>query len=132
MIESKEPYVFSTERTDKSKKKKNRGNGYSRDYTRPQVETEAVEVASTLIVEGDLNINVVKDNEVVDNSVNEVGLVLTTMKVVDASNLLNVREEPDGKILRTVKRGEQVEVVSEENGWSKLSDGSFVMSKFLK
>lgn len=53
---------------------------------------------------------------------------------------LNVREKPNGKILRTLKRGARVEVVGAEPvkddagaDWSILSaDGGFVKTEFLK
>lgn len=53
---------------------------------------------------------------------------------------LNVREKPNGKILRTLKRGARVEVASVEPvkddagaDWSILSaDGGFVKTEFLK
>lgn len=53
---------------------------------------------------------------------------------------LNVREKPNGKILRTLKRGESVEVFGVEpvkdgagENWSKLLwDGGFVKTEFLK
>ena len=53
---------------------------------------------------------------------------------------LNVREKPNGKILRTLKRGASVEVVGVEpvkdeagSDWSILSaDGGFVKAEFLK
>lgn len=53
---------------------------------------------------------------------------------------LNVREKPNGKILRTLKRGAHVEVVGAEPvkddagaNWSILSaDGGFVKTEFLK
>ena len=53
---------------------------------------------------------------------------------------LNVREKPNGKILRTLKRGARVEVVGVEPAkddagadWSILSaDGGFVKTEFLK
>lgn len=53
---------------------------------------------------------------------------------------LNVREKPNGKILRTLKRGARVEVVGVEPvkddagaDWSILSaDGGFVKTEFLK
>lgn len=63
--------------------------------------------------------------------------------VVDLPNVytdLNVREKPNGKILRTLKRGVRVEVVGAEPvkdeagaDWSILSaDGGFVKTEFLK
>lgn len=53
---------------------------------------------------------------------------------------LNVREKPNGKILRTLKRGARVEVVGVEPAkydagadWSILhEDGGFVKTEFLK
>lgn len=49
--------------------------------------------------------------------------------VVDA---LNVREIPDGKILRTVKSGDILKGEEEKDGWIKLeSNAGYVMSKFV-
>lgn len=53
---------------------------------------------------------------------------------------LNVREKPNGKILRTLKRGARVEVVGAEPvkddagaDWSIIhEDGGFVKTEFLK
>ncbi len=45
---------------------------------------------------------------------------------------LRVRKEPDGEIIRILDNGEEVEAVSEHDGWTKLVDGTYVMSKFLK
>lgn len=46
---------------------------------------------------------------------------------------LRVRKEPNGEVIRILDNGEIVKVVEERgDGWTKLEDGNFVMSKFLK
>lgn len=123
MIESKEPYVFSTEKEQqKKKKKKNSQVRITRDESVNR-EENIVEVNPTAVSrEGDVTINVF----------NAPVTINTVEKVVDVNYLLNVRETPNGKILRTIKNGEKVEVIEDLGEWSKLTDGSYVMSKFLK
>lgn len=123
MIESKEPYVFSAEKEQqKKKKKKNSQVRITRDESVNR-EENIVEVNPTAVSrEGDVTINVF----------NAPVTINTVEKVVDVNYLLNVRETPNGKILRTIKNGEKVEVIEDLGEWSKLVDGSYVMSKFLK
>lgn len=123
MIESKEPYVFSAEKEQqKKKKKKNSQVRITRDESVNR-EENIVEVNPTAVSrEGDVTINVF----------NAPVTINTIEKVVDVNYLLNVRETPNGKILRTIKNGERVEVIEDLGEWSKLVDGSYVMSKFLK
>lgn len=123
MIESKEPYVFSAEKEQqKKKKKKNSQVRITRDESVNR-EENIVEVNPTAVSrEGDVTINVF----------NAPVTINTVEKVVDVNYLLNVRETPNGKILRTIKNGERVEVIEDLGEWSKLVDGSYVMSKFLK
>lgn len=45
---------------------------------------------------------------------------------------LRIRKEPDGEILGNFKIGTKVVIINEEDGWSELEDGRFVMSKYLK
>ncbi|MBL4847357.1 MAG: SH3 domain-containing protein [Planctomycetes bacterium] len=49
------------------------------------------------------------------------------------ANSLRVRSGPgtENAILGTVKRGDEVEVTSVENGWAKLANGGFVSADFL-
>ena len=123
MIESKEPYVFSAEKEQqKKKKKKNSQVRITRDESVNR-EENIVEINPTAVSrEGDVTINVF----------NAPVTINTVEKVVDVNYLLNVRETPNGKILRTIKNGEKVEVIEDLGEWSKLADGSYVMSKFLK
>ena len=123
MIESKEPYVFSAEKEQqKKKKKKNSQVRITRDESVNR-EENIVEVNPTAVSrEGDVTINVF----------NAPVTINTVEKVVDVNYLLNVRETPNGKILRTIKNGEKVEVIEDLGEWSRLVDGSYVMSKFLK
>lgn len=121
MIENKEPYVFSVEK-EQQKKKKNSQVRIARDESVNR-EENIVEVNPTAVSrEGDVTINVF----------NAPVTINTIEKVVDVNYLLNVRETPNGKILRTIKNGEKVEVIEDLGEWSKLVDGSYVMSKFLK
>ena len=124
MIESKEPYVFSTEKEQVKKKKKNKT--VQTDVVRDESikrEENIVEVNPTAASrEGDVTINVF----------NAPVTITTVEKIVNVQQLLNVRETPNGKILRTIKNGDKVEVIEDLGEWSKLVDGSYVMSKFLK
>lgn len=45
--------------------------------------------------------------------------------------LLNVRKEPDGEVLNIVSKGAVLKIVEEVDKWSKLEDGTYVMSRFL-
>lgn len=42
-------------------------------------------------------------------------------------SLMNVREKPNGTILRMLPKGAEVEVISVENDWLHLEDGSFIL-----
>ena len=46
---------------------------------------------------------------------------------------LRVRKSPNGEILKVLDKGTKVEIDKEQSdGWTKLLDGTYVMSKFLK
>ena len=45
---------------------------------------------------------------------------------------LVVRDAPDGAKLRLLRDKTPVEVVDIDGGWAELSDGGFVMSKYIK
>lgn len=46
---------------------------------------------------------------------------------------LRVRKEPNGEVVKILDIGETVNVLEERgDGWAKLEDGNFVMSRFLK
>lgn len=71
---------------------------------------------------------------------NKVEILSAVVDLPKGYTELNVREKPNGKILRTLKRGARVEVVGVEPvkddagaDWSILSaDGGFVKTEFLK
>lgn len=59
----------------------------------------------------------------------------TSSKTVCVSTSLNVRATPNGSILGQLRNGEKVEVIAEENGWSKIKyngGNCYVFSKYLK
>lgn len=63
--------------------------------------------------------------------------VIATLTVYDkvTTSKLRVRKEPslDGEVIKILDEGARVEVVEElSDGWSRLIDGTFVMSKYLK
>lgn len=47
-------------------------------------------------------------------------------------NMLNVREVPNGKVLKTVKSGDILKGTEDKDGWIKLDNGAgYVMSEFV-
>ena len=72
--------------------------------------------------------------EVKTEAVDTVIATLTVYNKVTISKL-RVRKEPslDGEVIKILDEGARVEVVEElSDGWSRLIDGTFVMSKYLK
>ena len=72
--------------------------------------------------------------EVKTEAVDTVIATLTVYNKVTTSKL-RVRKEPslDGEVIKILDEGARVEVVEElSDGWSRLIDGTFVMSKYLK
>lgn len=45
---------------------------------------------------------------------------------------LNNRKKPDGEILKVFEPNTKVKVVEDKDGWSRLEDETYVMSKYLK
>lgn len=69
--------------------------------------------------------------------VEALNTILATLTVYDktTTSKLRVRKDPslDGEVIKILDEGAQVEVVEElSDGWSRLIDGTFVMSKYLK
>ncbi len=72
--------------------------------------------------------------EVKTETVDTVIATLTVYNKITTSKL-RVRKDPslDGEVIKILDEGAQVEVVEElSDGWSRLIDGTFVMSKYLK
>lgn len=72
--------------------------------------------------------------EVKTEAVDTVIATLTVYNKVTTSKL-RVRKDPslDGEVIKILDEGALVEVVEElSDGWSRLIDGTFVMSKYLK
>lgn len=72
--------------------------------------------------------------EIKTEAVDTVIATLTVYNKVTTSKL-RVRKDPslDGEVIKILDEGAQVEVVEElSDGWSRLIDGTFVMSKYLK
>ena len=72
-----------------------------------------------------------------ENKVEALDTVIATFTVYDKATIskLRVRKEPslDGEVIKILDEGARVEVVEElSDGWSRLIDGTFVMSKYLK
>ena len=72
-----------------------------------------------------------------ENKVEALDTVIATFTVYDkaTTSKLRVRKEPslDGEVIKILEEGARVEVVEElPDGWSRLIDGTFVMSKYLK
>lgn len=53
------------------------------------------------------------------------------MATYNRDKKLNVREKPNGDIIREMKHGETVEVIEIKDGWCELADGSFINSSFV-
>lgn len=75
--------------------------------------------------------------EVEEVKTEAVDTVIATLTVYDkvTTSKLRVRKEPslDGEVIKILDEGARVEVVEElSDGWSRLIDGTFVMSKYLK
>ena len=75
--------------------------------------------------------------EVEEVKTKAVDTVIATLTVYDkvTTSKLRVRKEPslDGEVIKILDEGARVEVVEElSDGWSRLIDGTFVMSKYLK
>ena len=75
--------------------------------------------------------------EVEEVKTEAVDTVIATLTVYDkaTTSKLRVRKEPslDGEVIKILDEGARVEVVEElPDGWSRLIDGTFVMSKYLK
>lgn len=51
--------------------------------------------------------------------------------VVTGTSLLNVRQEPNGQVLTTLKEGDTISILGEEGDWYKFS-GGYVMKKYIK
>lgn len=72
--------------------------------------------------------------EIKTEAVDTVIATLTVYNKVTTSKL-RVRKDPslDGEVIKILDEGARVEVVEElSDGWSRLIDGTFVMSKYLK
>lgn len=84
-----------------------------------------------------LPIDVEEKIEVEEVKTKAVDTVIATLTVYDkvTTSKLRVRKEPslDGEVIKILDEGARVEVVEElSDGWSRLIDGTFVMSKYLK
>lgn len=47
------------------------------------------------------------------------------------TDYLNRRNEPNGEVIEVMKPYTVIDIISEENGWCKLSDGSFVYGEYV-
>ena len=50
---------------------------------------------------------------------------------VTGTSLLNVRKEPNGQVLTTLKEGDRIVILGEEGDWYKFA-GGYVMKKYIK
>ena len=76
----------------------------------------------------------IEAEEIKTESIDTVIATLTVYNKVTTSKL-RVRKDPslDGEVIKILDEGARVEVVEElSDGWSRLIDGTFVMSKYLK
>ena len=82
------------------------------------------------------------EQEVVEPSVEELPTVIEDEKDANAiqapifkvisskTSLVNLRVEPEGEVIRTVRTGSKVLVVEEKDGWSKVQ--GYIKSELLK
>lgn len=47
------------------------------------------------------------------------------------TDYLNRRNEPNGEVIEVMKPYTIIDIISKENGWYKLSDGSFVYGEYV-
>lgn len=104
-----------------------------RNETSPVIEKEtakektapvdkAVDPVEDILEEAVKKVEEVKEVEEVKKS-NEYTVIV---------DLLNVREVPDGKIIKTIKSGETFKGEDAKDGWIKLEDeAGYVMSQFV-
>lgn len=51
--------------------------------------------------------------------------------IVSGTVLLNVRKEPNGQVLTTLKEGDKIVILEEEGDWYRFA-GGYVMKKYIK
>ena len=51
--------------------------------------------------------------------------------IVTGTSLLNVRREPNGQVLTTLKEGDKIVILEEEGDWYRFA-GGYVMKKYIK
>lgn len=132
MIESKEPYVFSTEKEQTPKKRKKKSSKYSVAGTQKAADHNSIaskEVVPVVPVE---EVVLVEDTVSVDENEGTPAINVPDVRTVKCNYMLNVRKSPNGEILRTIQNGTKVEVVEELDHWCKLVDGTYVMKRFLE
>ena len=54
-----------------------------------------------------------------------------TMYVKTSGSNLNIRNNPNGSVVGSLKNGSQVNVLEESNGWSRIGAGQWVSSTYL-
>jgi len=70
--------------------------------------------------------------DILEEAVKKVEEVKKSNEYTVIVELLNVREVPDGKIIKTIKSGETFKGEDAKDGWIKLEDeAGYVMSKFV-
>lgn len=69
-----------------------------------------------------------QEESIIETKVEPVGITKY------ATCLVNIRKEPNGKIVNVLKKGESVVVTMEDcgNGWARLKDGNFIKAEFLR
>lgn len=86
----------------------------------------------------------VKEDQVVEEVKEEEPIVEETPKVEETkklklvpefgkvtASLLNVRKEPNGEIVKTLKANEQVSILGEEGDWYMIDNG-YVMKQYIQ
>lgn len=70
--------------------------------------------------------------DILEEAVKKVEEVKKSNEYTVIVELLNVREVPDGKIIKTIKSGETFKGEDAKDGWIKLEDeAGYVMSQFV-
>lgn len=73
--------------------------------------------------------DIVKEQEMIE-TVNEYNENIS-VKIYITTDYLNRRNEPNGEVIEVIKPYTVIDIISEENGWCKLSDGSFVYGEYV-
>ena len=73
--------------------------------------------------------DIVKEQEMIE-TVNEYNENIS-VKIYITTDYLNRRNEPNGEVIEVMKPYNVIDIISEDNGWYELSDGSYVYGEYV-